>query len=69
MNETIDYKVYKVFSAGITRKLLRNGYRIKDVEPNENNYEKTVFVFHVEGDFMKDIEKFKEEIKAQRKQG
>ena len=67
MNETIDYKVYKVFNTGITRRLLRKGYRIKDIEPNENNYSKTVFVFHVEGNFMKDIEQFKEEFKAQRR--
>ena len=41
MNETIDYKVYKVFNTGITRRLLRKGYKIKDIEPNENNYSKT----------------------------
>jgi len=62
----IDYKIYKVLNPNVTKRLLKKGYKIKDIEPNKNNHNKTVFVFYVEGDFLEDVIKFKEEIKAER---
>ena len=34
-----------VFNAGLAKKLIKLGYVVKDIEPNRNNPQKTVFFF------------------------
>lgn len=63
----IDYKFYKVFSTFIAKKLLQKGYILKDIERNTENPDKVVFVFKVDGDFMEDVNDFKEEIRYSRR--
>jgi len=34
-----------VFNAGLAKKLIKLGYVVKDIKPNKNNPQKTVFFF------------------------
>lgn len=46
-----------VINPKVTRALVKLGYKIIDVKPNNNIRNATVHVFAIEGDFMKDMDK------------
>ena len=55
-----------VNDASISRKLLKDGYRIVDIKPKKGHERETVLIFRVEGDFMNMLSKYIEEKKAKR---
>ena len=38
-------KTIVIYQAGITRDLLRQGFRIVDIKPNPQNKDRTIFLF------------------------
>ena len=38
-------KEYKIFSARLAKKLIKSGYHVIDIQPNNANPERTVFIF------------------------
>lgn len=44
-----------IFSPAMARRLLANGHQIKDIAPNRENRNKTVFVFCVDDTFIADL--------------
>ena len=46
-----------IFTAEMARKLLKNGHRIIDIKPHRENKDRTVFVFAVTEEFIKDLKK------------
>ena len=46
-----------IFTAELARKLLKNGHRIIDIKPHRENKDRTVFVFAVTEEFIKDLKK------------
>lgn len=49
--------VKKIFSLRIATELMKKGYQIIDYKPNLNNPRLKVFIFKVEGNFKKDLNK------------
>lgn len=58
----VNEKVYKVVNnAAISRKLLKDGYRIADIKPKRGHERETIFVFEVVPGFTEALEKYIEE--------
>jgi len=48
-----------VFNAGLAKKLIKLGYVVKDIEPNRENPQKTVFFFEATEEIKKIINDYK----------
>lgn len=55
-------KTISIFSPQIAKALLKKGHQIKDIVPNKNNKDKTVFIF----DAQKEVIDFLNEVKQKK---
>lgn len=53
--EEIDQKFKLVSSARIARKLLTEGYKVVDINPDRDNSDRTVFIFESSDDLLNEI--------------
>lgn len=54
--EELDQKFKLVSSARVARKLLAEGYKVVDINPDRDNSDRTVFIFESSDDLLNEIE-------------
>lgn len=52
-------KTKEIFSPRMARKLIAAGYKIVDIRPNDENRDKTVFIFESDDEFYAEFDKIK----------
>lgn len=45
-----------IFNPAIVRALLKKGHKIVDIKPDKGNKDKTIFIFEVNENFIKDLD-------------
>ena len=50
-------KYKTIFAAGLARKLIKDGFIVIDIKPNNRNEDKTVFIFEKTDEFERAMDK------------
>lgn len=60
-------RIKEIFSPRIARKLITAGFKVVDIRPNDENHDKTVFVFEATDEFYAEFDRIKKNYGKERK--